>query len=134
MHTCVAHWAAGTQWVLCIKDVHMFADERMCAGFLGLFSVHGGAHEHACDYGQVLEHNCFSYWMDSLGRQTHLSLPTPQMLRLLCLTAHRRGCFPLSTTVPKNVNKPRLGHLGYTFSENSLVDGTESVHWMAFPG
>lgn len=53
MHTCVAHWAAGTQWVPCIKDVHMYADEWMYADLFGLFSVHGGAHEHACDYVQV---------------------------------------------------------------------------------
>lgn len=59
--------------------------------------------------------------------------PIPQKLRLLHLTAHLRGCFLLSTTVPKNVNKPRLGHLGYTFSENSLAGGVGSVHWMALP-
>lgn len=51
---------------------------------------------------------------------------------MLYLTTHLRGCFPLSTTVPKNVNKPRLGHLGYTFSENSM-DGVESVRLMALP-
>jgi hypothetical protein len=91
------------------------------------------AHGHVCDYVQVQ----WTQWFLLLDGPAQPSNsprgPIPQKLRLLYLTAHLRGCFPLSTTVPKNVNKPRLGHLGYTFSEKSLAGGVGNVHWMALP-
>lgn len=44
----------------------------------------------------------------------------PHLSSLLYLTSYR-GFF---TTVPKNVNKPSLGHLGYTFEANPACSST----------
>ena len=64
------------------------------------------------------------YELDSPQSSSPASLapPASRKRRFLYLTVCRRELgfffFSFSTTVPKNVNKPRPGHLGYTFSEN----------------
>lgn len=65
----------------------------------------------------------FSYWFytPSSSSPTSLAPPAPRKRRSPCLTSYRRVLFFFSRTVPKNVNKPRPGHLGYTFNENPPV-------------
>lgn len=124
--TCVVHCAPSTQWLPTLRMCFCMSEFECADLFVYcLLSVH--VYSHVCGYVQVYEHSYFFYRMGPLSHQAPLSLPTPQKLRLLYLTDHRRGCFPLSTTVPKNVNKPRLGHLGYTFSEILCGWGGEST-------
>lgn len=93
-----------------------------------LLSVHGNVHVGMC----VAMGRHMSTILLLLDGPTHPSSPPkPAYLskaQIAVFDSSSKRLFSLSTTIPKNVNKPSLGHLGHTFSENPLVGGADSVH------